>query len=106
MAYRLLTDFGPISGAPPPRSRMRQKLTPAFARDAPPPETGDRVVYWDTAMPGFGLAVMKGGARRYVYQYRNALHQSRRKTWTARIEAKDTGLTLDEARREARKVAG
>jgi integrase len=85
---------------------MRQKLTPAFVRDAQPPEAGDRVVYWDAAMPGFGLAVMKGGARRYVYQYRNALHQSRRKTWVARIEANETGLTLDQARREAKKVAG
>jgi hypothetical protein len=85
---------------------MRQKLTPAFVRDAGLPEAGDRVVYWDTATPGFGLAVMKGGARRYVYQYRNALQQSRRMTWAARVEKTDTGLTLDEARREAKKVAG
>ena len=89
-----------------PGGRMRQKLTPAFVRDAQPPETGDRIVYWDTATPGFGLAVMKGGARRYVFQYRNALHQSRRKTWVARIKATDTGLTLDQARREAKRVAG
>jgi hypothetical protein len=52
---------------------MKCKLTPAFVRDAALPGTGDRVVYLDTAMSGFGLAVMRGGARRYVYQYRNAL---------------------------------
>jgi hypothetical protein len=45
---------------------------------------GDREVYWD--MPGFGLMVTK--TRSFVFQYRNALHQSRRTTWTARIDGR------------------
>jgi hypothetical protein len=54
---------------------ITQKLTPAFIKDAATPTKGDRVVYWDTAMPSFGLMVTKSGARSFVYQYRNALHQ-------------------------------
>jgi len=85
---------------------MRQKLTPAFILDAPKPSKGDRLVYWDTAMPGFGLMVTKNGTRSFVFQYRNALHQSRRMTWAARIDGSNAGLTLEQARKEARKVAG
>jgi integrase len=85
---------------------MRQKLTPAFVLDAEAPQKGDRVVYWDTAMPGFGLMVTKTGARSFVFQYRNALHQSRRMTWAARMDGSKAGLTLDQAHREAKKVAG
>jgi hypothetical protein len=36
---------------------MHQKLTPALVRDAAPPEKGDRIFCWDTAMPSFGLMV-------------------------------------------------
>jgi hypothetical protein len=50
----------------------------AFIKDAALPAKGDRVVYWDTAMPSFGLMVTKSSARSFVYQYRNALHQGRR----------------------------
>jgi len=85
---------------------MRVKLTPAFVLDAPSPPKGDRVVYWDAAMPSFGLMVTKNGARSFVYQYRNALHQSRRMTWAARIDGSNAGLTLTEAHQEAKKVAG
>ncbi len=45
---------------------MREKLTPAFIRDPPPPTKGDRIVYWDTAMPSFGLMVTKNGTRSFV----------------------------------------
>jgi integrase len=76
---------------------MREKLTPAFVRDAKPPENGDRVIYWDTAMPSFGLMVTKNGSRSFVYQYRNVRHESRRKTWAARIDGSNTGLTLAQA---------
>jgi hypothetical protein len=31
----------------------------AFIKDAALPAKGDRVVYWDTAMPSFGLMVTK-----------------------------------------------
>jgi integrase len=85
---------------------MREKLTPAFVRDAPKPTKGDRVVYWDAAMPSFGLMVTKNGTRSFVYQYRNVRHESRRMTWAVRLDGSSTGLTLDQARREARKVAG
>jgi len=86
---------------------MREKLTPAFIRDAPLPTKGDRVIYWDTAMPSFGLMVTKNGARSFVYQYRNKdEHRSRRKTWAVRIDGSNTGLTLSEAHKEAKKLAG
>ena len=86
---------------------MREKLTPAFIRDAPLPTKGDRVIYWDTAMPSFGLMVTKNGARSFVYQYRNKdEHRSRRKTWAVRIDGSNTGLTLTEAHKEAKKLAG
>src|ERR1700733_14610803 len=79
---------------------MRMRLTPAFIMKAPLPEKGDRVVYWDTAQSGFGLMVTRSGARSYIFQYRNAHHVSRRWTWSA------TDLSLDQARKEARKLAG
>jgi integrase len=85
---------------------MRKKLTPAFVRDASKPTKGDRVVYWDSAMPSFGLMVTKSGTRSFVYQYRNVRRESRRMTWAVRLDGSSTGLTLDQARGEARKVAG
>src|SRR5215471_8460493 len=85
---------------------MRQKLTPAFIRDAAPPEKGDRVIYWDTAMPSFGLMITANDARSFVCDYRNADGLKRRKSWPARIERKRAGLTIDEAKREAKKLIG
>jgi integrase len=85
---------------------VREKLTPTFVKTAKPPEKGDRTVYWDTAMPSFGLMVTESGTRSFVYQYRNTRQESRRKTWAARLDGSSTGLTLDQARKEARKLAG
>src|SRR6266478_1219438 len=85
---------------------MRERLTPAFVRDAPLPTKGDRIVYWDKAMPSFGLMVTKNGARSFVYQYRNVRHESRRKTWAVRVDGSNTGLTLNQARSETTKLAG
>jgi hypothetical protein len=50
---------------------MKVKLTPAFVLRAPKPEK-DRAVYWDEAMPGFGLMVTASGHKLFVVQYRNA----------------------------------
>src|SRR5258708_4199203 len=82
-----------------------EKLTPAFVRDAQVPTKG-RVTYWDTAMPSCGLMVTDKGARSFVRKYRNAQHIQRKKTWAARIDGSSTGLTLDQAKREAKKLAG
>jgi integrase len=84
---------------------MRQKLTPAFVRDAVKPEQG-RNIYWDTAMPSFGLMVTANDARSFVCDYRNAEGVKRRKSWPARIDGKTAGLMIDEAKREAKKVVG
>ena len=61
---------------------MRTKLTPTFVKEAPLPEKGDRVIYWEVRQPGFGLMVTSTGARSFVFQYRNAQQISRRWTWT------------------------
>ena len=75
---------------------MRQKLTPAFVRDAKPADTNQ--IYWDTEQRGFGLLVLPSSEKRYVVQYR-AAGRSRRMTFRP-------GLTLTGARKEARAVLG
>jgi integrase len=77
---------------------MRTKLTPAFIAKATPPEAGDRTIYWDTEMRGFGLMVTAGGHRSYVVQYRAKRRQRR-------MHLK-SGLNLSEARREAKAILG
>ena len=77
---------------------MRSKLTPAFVKAAPPPEKGDRIIYWDGARSGFGLMVTKAGHRSYVVQYRSG-RRSRR------MSLKD-GLSLTAARQEANAIIG
>jgi integrase len=76
---------------------MRAKLTPAFIAKAT--TTGrHQAVYWDAAMPGFGLMVTPGGRKSFVVQYR-AKGKSRRATIKF-------GPGLDAARREARAIQG
>jgi integrase len=76
---------------------MRTKLTPAFIAKAT--ATGKhQAVYWDVAMPGFGLMVTPAGHKSFVVQYR-ADCKSRR--WTIKF-----GPGLDAARREARALQG
>jgi integrase len=75
---------------------MRQKLTPAYVRDAKPAHTNQ--ISWDTELRGFGLLVLPSGEKRYVVQYR-ATGRSRRMTFRP-------GLTLTDARKEAKAVLG
>ena len=77
---------------------MKLKLTVTGVDKAPLPTKGDRAIYWDTSLPGFGLVVTKTGHRSFVYQYR-AGHRSRRMTFPL-------GLGIEKARREARKALG
>jgi integrase len=55
-------------------------------------------IFWDDAMPGFGIRVRKSGAKYYVAQYRIGKKQGRE---TIGNVAK---ITLDDARKTARKV--
>jgi Arm DNA-binding domain len=82
---------------------MKTKLTPAFVLNAPMPERGDRIVYWDEALPGFGLMVAAKGHRSFVVQYRANGVSHRRLTFKTEATG---GLSLDKARREARAVIG
>ncbi len=75
---------------------MRQKLTPAFVRDAKPAATNQ--IFWDLELRGFGLLVLPSGQRRYVVQYRVA-GRSTRMTFKP-------GLTLTDARKEAKAALG
>ncbi len=77
---------------------MRAKLTPAFIDKASPPVAGAEVVYWDAALPGFGLAVTRNGHKSYVVSYRTGGRKRR-----MHLKA---GLTLTDARREAKAILG
>jgi integrase len=77
---------------------MRAKLTPTFVRDATAASGAERTVYWDEALPGFGLVVTAAGHKAFVCQYR-AGRRSRRMHFKR-------GLSLDEARKQARGVIG
>jgi integrase len=75
-----------------------RKLTADLARRAVVEGGAERTVYWDEKQPGFGLMVTERGHRSWVVQYR-AHHHSRRLTL-------DFVLSLDDARREAKKILG
>jgi integrase len=78
---------------------MRVKLTPAFVAKAPKPEPPkDRIIHWDGGLPGFGLMVTAGGHASYVCQYRAGRRSHRMSL--------KSGLTLQDARREAKKLLG
>ncbi len=75
---------------------MRQKLTPGFVLNPPPPPEGrDRITYWEG---NFGLMVTARGHKSFVVQYR-AGRQSRRMSLKA-------GLNLRDARKEATAILG
>ena len=81
-----------------PRGYMRTKLTPGFVKTATAIDGKDRTIFWDQTMSGFGLMVTAAGSRSYVVQYR-AGRSSRRLTI-------DGVLSLDEARKQAKKTLG
>src|ERR1035438_10925104 len=77
---------------------MKTKLTPTFVQKATAESGAERTLFWDEALPGFGLMVTRAGHRSFVYQYR-AGHVSRRMTFSI-------DLGLEKARKEARKALG
>jgi Phage integrase family/Arm DNA-binding domain len=77
---------------------MRTKLNPTFVRDAKAARGADRTIYWDEGLSGFGLMVTAAGHKSFVCQYRTA-GRSRRMHFKR-------GLSLDEARKQARGVIG
>ena len=77
---------------------MRAKLTPSFIGKAKAAPGAERTTYWDASLAGFGLMVTASGHRSYVVQYR-AGRTSRRVTLKR-------GLSLTEAKREAKAVLG
>jgi hypothetical protein len=77
---------------------MRTKLTPTFVRDARAASGAERTIYWDEGLSGFGLMVTAAGHKSFVCQYR-AAGRSRRMHF-------NRGLSLEEARKQARGVIG
>jgi hypothetical protein len=60
---------------------VKRPLTAKFVQTAAGPKDGkDRVFYWDSSEPGFGLMVTSRGVRSWVFQYRRA-GKSRRITF-------------------------
>jgi integrase len=78
---------------------MRVKLTPAIIAKPPTPQGGsDRIFLWDTEQRGLGLMVTVNRHQSYVIQYRAGAR-------SRRVSLKHH-LTLQEARRQARKLLG
>lgn len=78
---------------------MRVKLTPALLAKPPLPDPPkDRTIHWDAGMAGFGLMVTISGHHSFVIQYRAGRRSHRMSL--------KPGLTLQEARREAKKLLG
>ena len=59
-------------------------------------------ILWDTELAGFGLRIYPSGAKAYVLRYRTAGGRAGRQRWLTLGPA--NVLTLDEARRKARKL--
>jgi integrase len=63
-----------------------------------PESPKDRTIHWDGTMPGFGLMVTANGHASFVCQYRTGRRSHRMSL--------KPGLTLQDARREAKKLLG
>ena len=81
---------------------MQTKLTKRTV-DLAKPSTGD-VFFWDVDLPGFGLKVTPKGRKVYVVQYRNGGRGAPTRRFT--IGRHGAPWTVEEARKEARKVVG
>src|SRR5262245_10257985 len=77
----------------------KEKLTAEFVAVATS-HGKERELYWDTALPGFGLMVTAAGERSFVIQYRNADGLSRRMKINGGIK------TLAQAKRKAKEHLG
>jgi integrase len=77
---------------------MQTNLSPQFITSAEAKSGAERTIYWDDALPGFGLMVTANGHKSFVVQYR-ANGRSRRQTISAQLK-------LREARNEARAIMG
>src|SRR5262245_6969509 len=73
-------------------------LTELFIKTATAKPGAERTIFWDEALPSFGLMVTRKGAKSYVVQYRS--------DGTSRRLTLKPGLALKAARREARHVLG
>ncbi len=79
----------------------KAKLTKTFVDRIAP--AAAEIIYWDTALPGFGVRVKPSGVRSYVCQYRNReTGESRRMT----LGRHGPLLTFHQAKQEARRVLG
>jgi integrase len=77
-------------------------LTKRSADAAQPAPDGRRVIYFDKALPGFGLLVTSTGAKSFVVQYRAGRGRA---APTRRITLGSYGvLTPEQARTEARRI--
>src|SRR4051794_27050049 len=77
-------------------------LTKRSVDAVPPASKGRRVIYFDKALPGFGLLVTPTGAKSFVVQYRQG---HGRAAPTRRLTLGSYGvLTPEEARGEARRI--
>ena len=80
----------------------RLALTKRSVDAAQPAADGRRVIYFDKALPGFGLLVTPAGSKSFVVQYRQG---SGRDAPTRRVTMGRYGvLTPEEARTEARRI--
>ena len=75
------------------------KLTKKFIANLDNPDK--ETVYWDEALPGFGLRHRKSGGKYFIAQYRNRAKRTRKVTI-----GQFGRITLDEARKEARGILG
>ena len=96
-----IVDF-PMSTRPPNKHRDKGvALTKASVAKLMLPAGKTDIIYFDSALPNFGLRIRAGGKRVYIAQYRDEHGSTRRVT----IGSADV-LDPDQARTRARKILG